>query len=319
VRGLLVELSRLRSRRAVAALLVAMFAVTAVVLTAIVYETRPLTTEELDRTEQRFERERADALPQIETCRADPQQFFGAPVDVAECETLGPQIEWFAPRSALDLQQSAESTGPGLGVFLAALAILVGATFAGADWSSGSMTNQALFRPRRLRLWLVKACAVVLGTVVPATIVLAGFWAGLLGVADARDLTVTDPVWREVLLGSGRSIVLVAAAALGGFALTMWLRRTGGTLGLLFGLVVVVELLLATLPFDRLSRWSLLNNLAAWAGGGTRVYDDSTCDPTGPCQPFYALSMVHGAAVLGVLLALAVLVSLAAFTRRDID
>ena len=41
---------------------------------------------------------------------------------------------------------------------------------------------------------------------------------------------------------------VVAAAALGGYAITMWLRRTSGAIGAMFGLTVVVELLALTLP-----------------------------------------------------------------------
>lgn len=322
MRAVLVELSRFRSRRAIVALLLAMFALSFVVLSAIVYETRPLTATEMTRAEQRFERERVDALPQIEQCREDPSQFFGDDVPVEECDTIGPQLEWFTSRPVLDVAETVSITGPGLGVLLAALAVLVGATFAGADWTSGSMINQLLFRPRRLRVWSSKATAVVLGTTLAAGLVLLGFWAGIVAVAQARDITVGEPLWRGIGLGSLRSLALVAAAALGGFSLTMWLRRTGGTIGAMFGLVVVVELMAFTLPFERVSQWSLLNNLAAWVGNGTEVIDESICSGSsafdGGCDPSYVLSLEHGAAYLGVLLLLAVGVSLLSFTRRDI-
>lgn len=323
MRAVLVELSRWRSRRAVAALLVAMYALTFVVLAAIVYETRPLTAQENARAEQRYERELDNALPQIEECRADPERFFGGSVDAAQCEaTLTPQREWFTSRPVLDLGETVRITAAGIGIMLTALAVLVGATFAGADWGSGSMTNQMLFRPRRLRLWLAKAAAVTLGTTVAATVAVVGFWAGLVGVAEARDIAVTEPLWRGIVLTSLRSSALVAAAVLGGFAVTMWLRRTSGAIGALFGLTVVVELLALLLPFERMTQWSLLNNLAAWVGNGTEVYDESLCGPGsdlgGGCDPTYVLSLEHGAIYLGVLLVLAVGVSLLSFTRRDI-
>ncbi len=314
----MVELSRFRSRRAVVVLLLAMLALTFVVLSAIVYETRPLTATEMTRAEQRLERERADTLPQIEQCREDPSQFFGENVPVEECEVLAPQLDMFTSRPVLDVAETVTLTGPGIGVLLAALAVLVGATFAGADWSSGSMTNQLLFRPRRLRVWGSKAAAVVLGTTAAAALVLLGFWAGIVAVAGARDIAVTEPLWRGIGLGSLRSLGLVAAAALGGFSLTMWLRRTGGAIGALFGLTVVVELLALTLPFERMTQWSLLNNLTAWVGNGTEVFDESLCTGFDPdCTVIYVLSLEHGAAYLGTLLVLAVGVSLLSFTRRD--
>ncbi len=324
MRALLVELSRWRSRRAVVALVLVMLGLTFVVLAAIVYETRPLTGAEMTRAEQRFEREQADALPQIEECRKDPSQFFGGPVDADECETIGPQLEWFTSRPALDVGETVRTTAPGIGVLLAAISVLVGATFVGADWGSGSMTNQLLFRPRRLRLWLAKAAAVTLGATVAATVAVVGFWAGLVAVAEARDIAVTGPLWRGIVLTSLRSLALVAAAALGGYAITMWLRRTSGAIGAMFGLTVVVELLALTLPFERMTQWSLLNNLTAWVGNGTEVYDESICGSGsaafgGGCDPTYVLSLEHGAVYLGVLLLLAVGVSLLSFTRRDIS
>ena len=38
--------------------------------------------------------------------------------------------------------------------------LLLGTTFAGHDWNTGSMSNQLLFEPRRERVWLAKALAV---------------------------------------------------------------------------------------------------------------------------------------------------------------
>lgn len=318
MRSLLVELSRFRSRRAVVALVLAMVAITGAVMASVVYETRPLSAAEQTRAEQRFEREQEDVRPQIEDCREDPEEFFGGRVDPSECETLGPELEWYTSRPALDLSEAATSTGPGIGVLLASLAILIGATFAGADWTSGSMTNQLLFRPRRLRLWLVKATAVVLGSVISAALVLVGFWAALLAVAQARGIAVPEMVWEQILRGSGRGLGLVAAASLGGFALTMWLRRTGGAIGLLFGVAVVTEVLVAVVPVERMSQWSILNNVAAVAGNGTMVFDDSICDPSSPCEPTYLLSFAHGAAVLGALLVVSVVVSVLSFRRRDV-
>ena len=56
---------------------------------------------------------------------------------------------------------------------------------------------------------------------------------------------------------------------------------------------------------------------------GTEVIDESICSGSsafdGGCDPSYVLALEHGAAYLGVLLLLAVGVSLLSFTRRDIS
>ena len=47
--------------------------------------------------------------------------------------------------------------GSGLAVVVShLLLVLVGTTFVGHDWNSGSMSNQLLFEPRRLRVWAAK-------------------------------------------------------------------------------------------------------------------------------------------------------------------
>ena len=66
--------------------------------------------------------------------------------------------------------------------------VIAGSTFVGADWSSGSLTNQLIFEPRRLRLWLAKAVAVVIGSGVVTLVALTGYWLGVGAVAQARDL-----------------------------------------------------------------------------------------------------------------------------------
>ena len=122
--------------------------------------------------------------------------------------------------------------------------LLAGTTFAGHDWNTGSMGNQLLFEPRRARVWAAKLAAVVLAGGGLALAVLVAYWTGLYAVASARDLPIPDhamvAAYKQAVLGT----IFVAGAAAFGYVLTMLLRSTVGTLGLLFatgflGLVVV--------------------------------------------------------------------------------
>ncbi|MET0861469.1 MAG: hypothetical protein ABW091_10625, partial [Microbacterium sp.] len=118
---------------------------------------------------------------------------------------------------------------------------------------------------------------------------------------------------------SGRALGLVAGVTLGGFALTMLLRHTVGTLGLLFGYAVVGEGLAAALPVDKMSQWSMASNVMAWLHDGQEIYDESICGGSqGACSPYYTLHLTHAAGYLGVLLLLAVVVSVFFFRRRDV-
>ena len=108
----------------------------------------------------------------------------------AGCEDMTlPQPDWFGTRPTLSLDDE-RSGGSGLVVatILAMLLLLLGATFAGHDWNSGSMSNQLLFEPRRARVWAAKAVAVLLAGLVVAGGVLLVFWGGLWWLSELRGL-----------------------------------------------------------------------------------------------------------------------------------
>lgn len=314
-----VELRRFFSRRAVAVILLVTVAAAGLLVASAAYSTRPADATEQAAAERMLERQLELDAPDLATCLEDPEEYFAEGATAEECERSRPTLDWFLPRPRLDLGDEAEGRGRTLLVLLAGVGIVVGATFAGADWTSGSMSNQLLFRPRRLRLWATKAAAVVVATTVTGGVVLAGFWAALAAFASARDLRTPDADWTMILQTSGRGLALLAAVTLGGFALTMAMRHTVGTLGLLFAYAVAGEGLAASLPVERMSQWSMANNVMAWLHNGWEVYDPSICEnDLGACSSWYTLPLSHAAAYLGSLLLLAVVASLITFRRRDV-
>ncbi len=319
MRLLLVELGRFRSRRGIVVVLLLATLVSALLVLSATWSTRPVDAADRAAAEQSLAQETEAMQSELARCERRPELYLGDGGTAADCRQMMPTLDWFLSRPQLDLRAELDNRGILLVGLLVAAAIVVGATFSGADWATGSMSNQLLFVPRRTKVWAAKATAVVLGTTVVAALVLALFWAVLHVVADARSIVVSAETTRLVLEQSGRGLGLVAAAALGGFALTMLLRHTVATLGLLFAYAVVGEGLAASLPIARMSQWSLPNNILAWVQDGTRVYDESICDfGQGGCDPFYSLSLPHAATYLGLLLLLAVTVSVASFRRRDV-
>lgn len=319
MRLLLVELQRFRSRRAVVVVLLVAAALAALMAASTAYDTRPVSDTEYAAAEQALANDAEMHEQEYQRCLSDPEGYFGPGSTVEDCEMNRPQIDWYLNRSQLDLAGELRDTGTVLLVLLGAVAVLVGTTFSGADWASGSMSNQLLFEPRRWRVWLAKAVAVTVGSALAAAVVVAAFWGALALVAEARAIDTPAAVWEDIATTSARGVALAAAAALGGFALTMLMRHTVATLGLLFGYAVVGEGLAATLPFDKMSQWSLAHNVMAWVQDGVEVYDDSLCENTaGSCNPWYVVSLEHASVYLGVMLLLAVGLSLASFQRRDV-
>jgi len=319
MRLLSVELSRFRSRRAVVVILIVAAALAGLLVASAAYDSRPISQAERSAAEREAAQQRVNIDPDYRTCLADPTAYFDTDATQDDCAQILPQADWFLDRSILDLGRELQGRGLTLLVLLAGTAVLVGATFAGADWSSGSMSNQLLFVPRRARVWLTKAVAVVVGATVLSAVVTAAFWGLLYAVSASRGLHTSAATWRDIAETSGRGVALAAAVALGSFAVTMLLRHTGATLGVLFAYAVVGEGLVAALPFDKMTQWSLPYNVAAWLQNGVQVYDNSLpCGDTGSCSSTYILPLGHAAAYLGVLLVLAVVASVLTFRRRDV-
>ncbi len=323
MRLLTVELDRLWSRRAVVLLLLAAVLLTALLAATAAWDTRPVSADERAAAEVQAANAAADPLfeKDLAQCRQEPTSFLGSEAVADDCDqVLTPRPEDFLGRATLDLGKVVENRGVAVILLVTALLIIAGATFAGGDWATGSMGNQLLFRPRRLEVWLTKAGAVLLSALVVSAVLVAGFWLALYLVAEARGIATPGEVLDEVRWTAGRGIVLATAGALGGYALSMLLRSTVGTLALLFAYAVAGEALVATLPVERVSRWSLSNNVFAWIDDGTTVIDpDLVCPPgQGGCIQSYVLGVGHSVLYLGGLLLLAVVVSLVAFRRRDV-
>ncbi|HEX6248208.1 MAG TPA: hypothetical protein VFZ64_10085 [Nocardioidaceae bacterium] len=317
-----VELTRFRSRRAIVLIVLAAALLTALITTTTVWDTRPVSAAELAEAQAMAEREAQQDYVQedLRRCEEAPQEYIGPEATAADCQEMVPQAEWFVGRATLDLQEQASTSGVAVILLLAALLLVVGTTFAGADWASGSLSNQLLFEPRRGRVWLAKAGAVLVGALVTAAVVVAAFWLALFAVAASRGIATSAQVQEAIAWSSLRGVALVVAGAVGAYILTMLLRHTVGALATLFALVVGGEILLATLPFEGIGRWSLGNNVLAWLLGGYDYYDPNISCPPGPemCDQMVHLSLAASAWFLGLLLLAVGAVSLMSFRRRDI-
>ncbi|MGA8211274.1 MAG: hypothetical protein WB798_14100 [Nocardioidaceae bacterium] len=318
-----VELSRLLSRRAVVLLLLGAVLLTVLVTGLTAWSTRPV--DDAGRAAARAEL--ADRLAQpdvvrdLRLCREDPAQLLGPGATAQECErAVAPTLESYLARPELDLAEAIGAVHLPVTLMLLAILTVVGATFAGSDWSTRSMANQLLFEPRRTRVWTAKAVAVTLAAGLVTLVLLAGLWLTLSLVATSRGVETTAGVQDQIRWAVARASVLAAATTLGSYALTMLLRSTVATLGTLFAYVVGGEALLSVLPLDRPGRWSPSASVFAWLQDGLRLFDrDLGCPAGAPgCTGEYTVTLGHAAGYLAVLLAVTLTVSLVAFRRRDV-
>ena len=147
------QLTRLRWRRAVVALLVLAVLVPLVILGIRWYDTRPRDVDDLASDYGSF------IYDEVDDC-VRRGGYNGTKADTrAECETA--VAKGFG--TTLDLREEREEGGAvAVMLLVGLLMLLAGTTFAGHDWNTGSMSNQLLFEPRRARVWAAKAAAVAL-------------------------------------------------------------------------------------------------------------------------------------------------------------
>ncbi|WP_134741538.1 hypothetical protein [Nocardioides sp. 503] len=324
-----VELTRLRWRRAILLLLVAVVAVPVVFGVAVALETVPPTAS--DRATAARQAEQEAEQPYVEdelaNCQDSPQDYgVGDASDLeAACEEMiVPRPEWYLATQELDLVQQRDDTGLAVAAFISVLLLLAGATFAGHDWSSGSMSNQLLFETRRLRVWTAKALAVVLVSGLLSLVVLSGYWVALWSLARSRDLPSSNAILVDCLQDGARGALVAALAAFGGYALTMLFRSTVATVGVLLAVAVAGGALIAVLGID--AKYQPQTNLSAV------VLDDATYNVEVPdecfmqaeppegldCDEEKVLPARDGSIYLGSLVVLAGAASVLSFRRRDV-
>lgn len=326
MRLLALELTRLRWRRAVVVLLAGCALVTIVIFAGTAWTTRPVSDAELREAQTQVDREleRPAFQRQVQRCEKHPARYGVRDAD--RClASMGPRVEWYVSRPELQLREALR--GPGLGVItiLMGLLMLVGTTFAGADWNSGSMSNQLLFEPRRSRVWLAKAGAVLALALTTSAVLLAAFWGGVALLARSRGIEAQPGVPELIVGSSGRAVLLIGAAAVGAYAVTMLVRSTVFTLGAMFAVVVGATVLLALVGISE--AWFPNKNLGAVLWNGTTYYLDppDACfqgngrPPPGlDCSGTARLDLWTGVRNLSVLLVAAVALSVWSFRRRDV-
>jgi ABC-2 type transport system permease protein len=217
----------------------------------------------------------------------------------ADCTAIQPpsrdeiQFEWFMPPT-FDFRAKFGGTWLTWAAIMALVAFIAGASFVGAEWSSGGMTNLLIWRPRRLQVFGAKLAA-LLTWITALCAVVAGLWtAAFWVIATQRGSTagMTSGVWQSIGLTSLRGFAMVVAAAVLGFALASLGRHTAMALGAAVGAVVVIQFAvgvvveLAKVRFAE--AWLVPTYVTAWMATSYTVEDHNACDNagfSGICEP----------------------------------
>lgn len=201
------------------------------------------------------------------------------------------QAEWFMPYQF----EFREEFGVFIAVFAGILALfgfVVGASYVGAEWNSGGMTNLLLWRPKRLNVLLTKLAA-LLTTMLGLSLALGALWTAafwLIGRYDGITGRMTQGVWESFALSGLRAVGLVLAVAAIAFGLASLGRHTAMALGVAVGLTVVSEIGVRTVmgligtPFGE--RYVLSTYAMAWFEKQWTLRDFNACNfQQGECNP----------------------------------
>jgi len=207
----------------------------------------------------------------------------------------------------------------------ALFACMIGATFAGAEWSHKTMVALLFWEPRRLRVMGVKLAALLTGVAVLAALAqmlaigLGDLTARWRGTFDGID-DVEGGFWGPLLASSGRGVLLALMTAGIGFAVANLVRHTAAVLGIAFVYFAILENALANLRPAWLP-YLLAPNIGAFVTRGGIEVQVPTGLASGSQQEMFRqvhLSSGRGGLYLLAVTTVLVLISTALFRRRDL-
>lgn len=258
---------------------------------------------------------------QIQECERSNAELRSQGVDsLMECteENLAPKAHYYGVQAG-PVSQLTTGLHFAAALGLTAVCVVIGASFIGAEFSTGNMAGWLLQEPRRSRVFWAKlltlAAASVGLCVVTCAISLAGI--GAIGQVNglAWDLTSTDQV--RLIGRLALASLMAIAAGLAAAGLAFLTRHTAAVLGVMAALGVGSAIL--TGSQSRLQRFSLVNNVEAWVDG-PKSYLVAICRRDGTdCEyPQRVLERGDAGLFLFGLAALAVALGWWSFRRRDV-
>jgi len=323
-----VELRRLFSRRLTTIALLGALILTGLMLFDSFQRAKPLSGAELTSQRANFDQAQKDwaanGAQMVADCKTQQaEQQKTDPNAVFPCDQMEPNwATWGKPQAKFaEMMPSTLLAGSYLLTFVG---FVVGASFVGAEFSSGSMANWLTFEPRRMRVYGSKLAAAGLG-LVPATVALLGLLtAGVWLIVRHFSPTTgtTAKIWGDLGEMGARSLALALAATVTGAAIGVLLRRTVAVLGIAIGYLVLVEGVFGQ-ALQAARPWLLQLNFTSWLQHGTKYYAQTcTTDAKGQytCQGVEkVLSFGHSSAYLGLLVVFAVGLAALVFRRRDVS
>ncbi len=265
IRLILAELRRFTSRRLTQVLTILLLVGIAVTGVVVGVRSHGPSADELTRA-------KAERTASVQRCAERPSGYGVHPrpgeSDLDACERqLEPIGNWVSD-SAFDLNGLRDIL-LGTSLLLAAVGLILGASFIGAEWHWGTVATLLTWEPRRVRVLVVKAVACVAAVFVLLLAIEAVFSLVLWFDAATRGITegTGSAAWLRSVVGMAvRSAAVGAFSAAVGLAVAAIGRNTAAALGTVFVYFAIVERLISGLR-PLWQRWLIGDNVAVFLTG----------------------------------------------------
>ncbi|GGK29363.1 hypothetical protein GCM10010124_22680 [Pilimelia terevasa] len=304
------------------------------VLAGASYQSRPVTAAALATAQARAGTQLAEAraahAERVAPCVDAVRQGRPPPPEfTADCDAAAaPSPDWYPVAEFLPYQLSFRDEVDGYlllyGALLALVALLVGASFIGAEWSSGALANLLVWRPQRGRVLLTKL-VVAVGAILALGTATAALWLGGVYAVARFDGTVqgtTAGLLQSAGLGAVRAVGLAALVGAFAFALASIGRHTAAAFGAVIGLALVSEVGMAfagsVLRLRYPGAFQLSTYGQAWVTRSVTL-DPVVCAMGATCRADARdITWLHALGVFGAGTVLALLVAFVVLRRRAI-
>ena len=322
-----VELRRLVARRLTVIGVGAVLLLTAFLLFAIWQSARPLPEPQQRQAQLQYEQALKDwelnGAKAIELCKAEFEKLPDPKPRLEQfCQVNPPTIDSYGKPKTV-FTEVMPDTLVGSSYLLLFAAFLIGASFVGAEFSTGAIGNWLTFEPRRLRVYGSKLLAAAAGFVPVAVGIFAILIPGTFLIVDQLGITAgtTGEYWGDLTATAGRAVLTTAAGAALGGVVGLLLRHTAAAIGVAMGYLVLVEGVFGGF-LEKAQPWLVKLNFDAFVRhGATYSINDCKSSPDGGymCETIEKhLSFEHGAWYLGILAVLLIVLGGFVFTRRDV-
>ncbi|MFY1618098.1 ABC transporter permease subunit [Micromonospora sp. WMMD736] len=332
------ELRRLAKRRFTRYMTLLGVLVLAAVVVGVFFTNQKIDASQLAKAERQADQQYQEQVRWSEQERVNCEEAkrTGASNDGRypdDCSVITPpareqiEAEWFLP-STFNFRKTFDETLVPFAAILALVGFVIGASFVGAEWSTGGMMNLLLWRPKRLTVLLTKLAALltgILAVTLPAAVLwFAGFWA----VASFRGSTekMTSGAWQSFALTGLRGVALVVVITTIGFALASLGRHTAMALGGVVALMVVGQfglgILLSMANVKFAEAWLLPTYALAWMTKTVKLENWQSCNATyyGECKPeTMDITWQQSSVIFSVGLVVILGAAIWAMRRRDIS